>query len=283
MPMVPGREFPGSILVETTLRCPADCVFCPNKKISTRPRDMSWDLFKKIVDECRGKGVEEFYPFINGEPLACPFLEDALEYVSGNLPDASIGIYTNGYLLDRQKSAMLLKHNVHEVHFSIDGVSKQVYEEHRRGLVYEQVMANVMSFLSQCRQQNRKVTTRVVLTLTPGNKREVSAFRRLWKGLVDIVDVIPCDGRGGEGRLSAYEDFKMWGCFHVPYRTYILTDGSVVACCKDWAGYTVLGNVAEESLASIWNSGEYHKLREDVSRGVFSNFEVCRRCIEDRL
>lgn len=281
--MVPGKKFPSSVLVETTLRCPADCVFCPNKKIDTRPRDMPWDLFKKIVDGCRGKGVAEFYPFINGEPLACPFLEDALDYVSRTLPDASIGIYTNGYLLDRHKSTMLLKHNVHEVHFSIDGVSKQVYEEHRRGLVYEQVVANVMSFLLQCRQQDRKLATRVVLTLTPGNKSEVGAFRRLWKDLVDIVDVIPCDGRGGEGRLSAYEDFKMWGCFHVPYRTYIFTDGSVVACCKDWAGYTVLGNVAEESLESIWNSREYHKLREDVSRGVFSNFEVCRRCVEDRL
>ena len=281
--MVPRREFPSSILVETTLRCPADCVFCPNKKIKNRPRDMSWELFKKIVDECRGKGVEEFYPFINGEPLACPFLEDALDYVSRTLPDASIGIYTNGYLLDAKKSAMLLRNNVREVHFSIDGISKKVYEEHRRGLVYEQVIANVMSFLVRCRRQQKKVVTRVVFTMTPGNKREVAAFRRLWKGLVDTVDVIPCDGRGGEGREPAYTDFSRWGCFHVPYRTYILTDGSVVACCKDWAGYTVLGNVAEDSLQSIWNSGDYERFREDVSRGIFSNFEVCRRCVEDRL
>jgi radical SAM protein with 4Fe4S-binding SPASM domain len=276
-------DFPTSILVETTLRCPADCVFCPNKKISNRPKDMSWDLFRKIVDQCRGRGVQEFYPFINGEPLACPYLEDALAYVSTTLPGASIGIYTNGYLLDNKKTALLLKHNVQEVHFSIDGISKKVYEEHRRGLVYEKVMANVMSFLVRCQQHPKKINTRVVLTLTPGNKREVSAFRRFWKGLVDVVDVIPCDGRGGEGKLSAYTDFSMWGCFHVPYRTYILTDGSVVACCKDWAGYTILGNVAEDSLHSIWNSSDYQKLREDVSKGIFSNFEVCRRCVEDRL
>ncbi len=281
--MVEGRAFPSSILVETTLRCPADCVFCPNKKISTRPKDMSWELFKKIVDDCRGKGVEEFYPFVNGEPLACPFLEDALDYVSRALPDASIGIYTNGYLLDDERSAVLLRNNVREVHFSIDGISKQVYEEHRRGLVYEQVMANVMSFLLRCRRQPEKINTRVVLTMTPGNRREVGAFRRLWKGLVDTVDVIPCDGRGGEGREPAFTDSRLLGCFHVSYRTYVLTDGSVVPCCKDWAGYTVLGNVAEDSLQSIWNSDDYGRLREDVSRGVFSNFEVCRRCVEDRL
>ena len=276
-------EFPSSILVETTLRCPADCVFCPNKKINTRPRDMPWELFRKIVDECRGRGVKEFYPFINGEPLACPYLEDALDYVSRTLPDTSIGIYTNAYLLDAEKSALLFRNNVTEVHFSIDGVSKKVYEEHRRGLVYERVMANVMDFLVRCRQQPGEIATRVVLTLTPGNKKEVSAFRRLWKGLVDVVDVIPCDGRGGEGRLSAYTDFRLWGCFHVPYRTYILSDGSVVPCCKDWAGYTVLGNVAQDSLYSVWNSPDYLRLRDEISRGIFSNFEVCRRCVEDRL
>ena len=48
---MPGKSgFPESILVETTLRCPADCVFCPNKKIDNRPVDMSWQLFKKIID-----------------------------------------------------------------------------------------------------------------------------------------------------------------------------------------------------------------------------------------
>ena len=193
------NEFPASVLVETTLRCPADCIICPNKKIDNRPKDMPWNLFTKIVDECQGKGVAGFYPFINGEPLACPFLEEALDYVSRTLPDTSIGIYTNGSLLDNAKTSLLLRSNVREIDFSIDGVSKQVYEQHRRGLVYEKVMANIMSFLARYQQQNKKIITRVVLTLTPDNEKEVAAFHQLWNDLVDVVDVLPCDGRGGEG------------------------------------------------------------------------------------
>ena len=276
-------DFPRSILVETTLRCPADCVFCPNKKITDRPMDMSWELFHKIVDQCRGKEVAEFCPFINGEPLASPYLEDALAYISRALPDAAVHIYTNGYLLDDRAGEMLLRNNVREVHFSIDGVSKRVYEEHRRGLVYERVVSNVMAFLARLSKDPAKVGTRVVLTMTPANEAEVPAFRSLWEGLVDVVDVIPCDGRGGEGRVPAYIGARTLGCFHTSYRTYILTDGSVVACCKDWAGYTVLGNVAESSLESIWNSPAYRQLREDISLGVFDRFEVCRRCASDTL
>jgi len=281
--MVQRNEFPRGILVETTLRCPADCIFCPNKKINTRPKDMSWELFKKIVDECRGKGLDEFYPFINGEPLSCLYLEEALEYVSRVLPDTSILIYTNGALLDEQKSAMLLRNNVSEIHFSIDGISKDVYEKHRRGLVYEQVIANIMNFLMRLKNHPTKITTRVVMTLTPENEEEQEAFMQLWTGLVDIVEVLPCDGRGGEGRSPVYMDNRTLGCFYVNSRAYILTDGSVVPCCKDWAGYTVFGNVADDSLHDIWISADYDELRADLSKGVFENFEVCHRCIEDRL
>ena len=277
------RDFPRSILVETTLRCPADCIFCPNKKITGRLQDMPWSLFRHIVDDCQYRGVEEFHPFINGEPLASPYLEDALTYIGQVLPGAAVHIYTNGSLLDDRTSEMLLRNNVREVHFSIDGVSKNVYEQHRRGLVYEHVIANVTAFLERLKRHPAQVGTRVVMTMTLENEAEVPEFRKSWKGLVDVVDVIPCDGRGGEGRLSAYKDARKMGCFHVDYRTYILTDGSVVACCKDWAGYTVLGNVKDNSLESIWNSVDYVQLRSDVSKGVFSNFEVCRRCISDNL
>jgi len=281
--MAQKTEFPASVLVETTLRCPADCIICPNKKIDSRPKDMSWELFTKIVDQCRGKPVAGFYPFINGEPLASRFLEEALDYVSRTLPSTPIGIYTSGSLLDTEKASLLLRNNVREIDFSVDGVTKEVYEKHRRGLVYEQVMANIMSFLALCRRQKKKIKTRVVLTLTPDNEQEVPAFRQLWKDLVDVVDVLPCDGRGGEGRLPAFMGSQKLGCFQAATSTYVLTDGSVVPCCKDWAGYTVLGNVDRDSLQSIWSSPDYVKFRRDVSNGVFSAFEVCRRCVADSL
>jgi len=281
--MLQRNEFPEGILVETTLRCPADCIFCPNKKINTRPKDMAWELFKKIVDECQGKGLKEFYPFINGEPLACPYFEEALEYVSRVLPDTAILVYTNGALLDEKKSTVLLNNNVREIHFSVDGVSKSVYEEHRRGLIYEQVITNILQFLMRLEKHTENVTTRVVMTLTPENEPEEDAFRRFWGDIVDIVEVIPCDGRGGEGRSPVFMDNRTLGCFYVNSRAYILTDGSVVPCCKDWAGYTILGNLIHDSLDDIWTSKIYDRLRADLSKGIFRNFEVCHRCVEDRL
>ncbi len=276
-------SFPRSILVETTLRCPADCIICPNKKVVDRPRDMPWRLFRKVVDDCRGQGLEEFHPFINGEPLASPYLEAALAYLAVALPETAVHIYTSGALLDERMAGVLLRSGVRAVHFSVDGATRQTYEAHRRGLHFDEVLANINTFLGLVRYQHAGVSTRVVMTLTPENAAEEAAFRRYWEGRVDVVEVLPSDGRGGEGRAPAFRDGRMMGCLHVPWRTYVLSDGRVVLCCKDWAGYTVLGNVAEASVAEIWNSPRYVQLRREISRGDFSHSEVCQRCQADAL
>lgn len=276
-------DFPAGILAETTLRCPADCAMCPNKKINNRPRDMSWRLFKKIVDDCRGKQVSEFCPFVHGEPLSWKYLEKGLEYLSQTIPDTSLTIYTNGYLLDSKMSQLLLRHNTREINFSIDGLTKQVYEQHRRGLIYERVLGNTMSFLSEILNHKPRISTHVAFTLTKQNQHEVEAFRSFWESLVDRVDIIPCDGRGGEERLPAYADGSRLPCFQTNSHTYILSDGSVVPCCKDWAGYSVMGNVTDTSLESIWNSDMYKAFRDDIYKGNLPDAEVCQRCVSDRL
>lgn len=278
-----SHDFPTGILVETTIRCPADCIICPNKKIKNRPKDMSWSLFKKIVDDCRGKQIKEFCPFIHGEPLSWKYFEKGLDYLSQTLPDVGVVIYTNGYLLDTVKTQLLFRYNISEVHFSIDGLSKQVYEQHRQGLVYERVLANVTGFLAELHESKKKICTHVALTLTPQNQHEVDAFRIFWQGLVDTVDIIPCDGRGGEERLPAFTDGRQLPCFQAASHIYILTDGSVVPCCKDWAGYTIMGNVSAQSLESIWNLKKYRRFRSDVIQGTTPDAEVCRLCLTDKL
>ncbi len=273
------EDFPDGVLVETTLRCPADCVICPNKKITGRRRDVDWTVFCRIVDECRDAGVAEFHPFINGEPLSWPCLGIGLDYLSRVLPDAAVHIYTSGHGLDEPTTARLLGSSVSQVHFSVDGFSKAVYEAHRRGLSYERVMANIAAFLEAIRRQRSAVATRAVMTLTEDNRHEADAFRDYWRGRVDVIDVLPCDGRGGEGRSPAGDGGRRLPCFQVASRACVLSDGSVVGCCKDSFGHSVFGNVATQSLRDIWNSPDYCRFREEVTAGAPGGFEVCRHCL----
>src|SRR5687768_2112879 len=56
-----GRDrspiLPEIVQIESTNICNAKCVFCPRDDMHRKQGIMSFDLFKKIVEECAGLGI----------------------------------------------------------------------------------------------------------------------------------------------------------------------------------------------------------------------------------
>src|SRR5687768_18596097 len=48
---------PEIVQIESTNICNAKCVFCPRDDMHRKQGIMSFDLFKKIVEECAGLGI----------------------------------------------------------------------------------------------------------------------------------------------------------------------------------------------------------------------------------
>ena len=57
----------------------------------------------------------------------------------------------------------------------------------------------------------------------------------------------------------------------------VLYTGEVVACCYDYDGKYVLGNVNESTLADIWNGPRIKHLRASLTSGVVAN-KMCQNC-----
>ena len=55
--------------IESTNICNAKCVFCPRDEMHRRQGVMSFDLFKKIVDECAALGITHVRVHNYGEPF----------------------------------------------------------------------------------------------------------------------------------------------------------------------------------------------------------------------
>ena len=49
-------SFPKYIQIETSMVCNSNCVFCPHKEMERGPNYMEERIWKKIIDESRGKG-----------------------------------------------------------------------------------------------------------------------------------------------------------------------------------------------------------------------------------
>jgi len=61
-------------------------------------------------------------------------------------------------------------------------------------------------------------------------------------------------------------------------QAYILYNGDVLLCCVDWERSTVLGNLKEKSLAEIWNSEAYMRIRRDYFNNRTNNI-LCGKCL----
>jgi radical SAM protein with 4Fe4S-binding SPASM domain len=58
----------------------------------------------------------------------------------------------------------------------------------------------------------------------------------------------------------------------------IASNGDVVACCRDLQHKTVLGNLFDEDLVSIWNGQKYQTLRDALSNQKPEAMKACAAC-----
>ena len=64
---------------------------------------------------------------------------------------------------------------------------------------------------------------------------------------------------------------------HYRFRV-IASNGDVVACCRDLEHRTVLGNLFQEDLLTIWNGERYRALRANLASGNPGGNAACRDC-----
>ena len=79
-----GRDrapiLPEIVQIESTNICNAKCVFCPRDEMHRRQGVMSFDLFKKIVDECAELGITHVRVHNYGEPFIDRRLVEKVRY-----------------------------------------------------------------------------------------------------------------------------------------------------------------------------------------------------------
>ena len=275
-------NFPPQIIIETSINCNANCIMCPNDKLERKNRNMPMALFKNLIDQCIGKGVEQIHPFMHGEPFMVEDIFEKLEYVNEKLPATQITIFTNGNLLDDEKAKKLLKIRNVKIFFSIDAYTKETYEKIRKGLDFEKTKANILNFIKLNNESETPIITGVSMTRSNYNAHEISPFINFWNGKVDNIDTHRCTGRNIDVPAYTSEEaaahFKSIACGVLFNFMCINTDGNVSMCCEDYTPKVILGNVNNESIETIWNGKRFNAIRKAHMEGRKSDLMVCKTC-----
>lgn len=282
--------FPRMLQLETTPKCNATCVICPNDQIQGR-EEMPMDTIEKIIHDCEGRGLDELHPFFTNEPLMDTRLMQVFDLAQEYLPGTGIHLYSNMSLMTERHAYKMLEYsNFKFIAFSLDGATQDVFEKMRPGLAWDKVRKNCDRFLELRSELGRKdVHVKVVLTKTADNEVDVPAFQEMWADRVDEIMVMGCDGRNAlgkytpeerEGKAGWYSQDPRWPCRQHrchQHSMYVLSNSNVVLCCKDILGHTIVGNLERESVEEIWKGETMYKLRKKLDHGIYDE-EACKRC-----
>jgi len=288
-------SYPISVILELVNRCDLECTMCY--------QGFRNDADKFTVDE---KFLDKIFEDFKKNKLSAlmltasePLLYKHIDKVFKRAKEAEIMdvfLFTNGTLLNRKNSEMILNSSVTRMFVSIDAATEDTYNKIRVPLSkrlletnrLEKLENKVKDFIKLRNSLNSKLPlTRVSFVALEENKHEIEMFKNKWKGIVDSVEIqreISIDvydklknienGGKHQNSVQKYNCNKPWGDMT------IYSDGTIGPCCNLVGRKTPIGNIKNNSITEIWNGDKMNLIRD----GFINNNpnKVCKLCIESQ-
>ncbi len=273
-------DFPPCLQIEPTSVCNYRCVFCYQTDASfSAPGSghmgsMSLDLFKRVVDEARGK-CDVVTLASRGEPLLCKDIEKMLAYMAGKFVSAKIN--TNAWFLDERKAHALLSAGFATVVFSADAADDELYKRLRVNGRLDRIVANVRRF-QEIRRKHYPASP--VITRVSGvrftQEQSLEDMEKLWKDMVDQVAFV--DYNPWENVYVQSPNGIETPCSDLWRRTFVWFDGTVNPCDVDYKSTLAVGNAGEKTIGGLWRSAKYEDLRGAHLGQARGRTHPCRAC-----
>lgn len=289
--------YPRVFMIEPTNACNGSCPLCPiGARIDTRRKGrFRYEEFVVLVDE-----IKEFARVIimnfAGESFLNPDIGKLAAYAESNGIRTIIG--TNGTLDEAEE---MVTAGVSEILFSLDGATEESYRQYRTyrdGAGFDAVVDNLRRLVETKRRLGlEKPEIILQFVVFKHNEHEMEAIMELGKDIgVDGIDFKPAcindffetpieelverfRPKDWDGRVRERGDHsgrKPPWCSFSFHETEILWNGDVTACCYDYDGKYVVGNVfSDGGFKKVWKSKRYRELRRKI---VMQELEICKAC-----
>jgi radical SAM protein with 4Fe4S-binding SPASM domain len=259
---------------------------------------MEFDLFNKIVNELTSAMQSPLLIFaLHNEPLIDERIFDLVKQVKSTNPKCYCIIPTNGELLDRYRIEEILLSGLNQLNINLNARSKEIYEKINTGLDFDRVMKNIFPLVSD---QSMRQKMAILFVHNEVNSHEVPKAIEFWNQKEVRTKVVEITNRAGTldtftkllPNNSQYTQplrLRIWkktmsevrgviGCELPFYQMNVLFNGDVIVCCHDWNRETIVGNIKNSSLKSIWNSERMNEIRGQILKKKYKKISSCREC-----
>ena len=248
-------EKPTYLEITLTDACNARCVMCP-PEVHLGTTIMSHNLFEKLVREAREIGIEKMI-LTGGEPLLDKRLVEKIKFAKGH-GFSYIHMFTNGALMTERRAFEIISSGLDSLTWSIDSPRKEEYERIRVGLDFDNVISNISKFIDIRKKMNSDYPlTRVNMVALPENRTSRIEFRKVFKGKVDIVEIMDSHNWAGikdeltSGPGKEYFQLTRYPC-HLLFTKVVVTPlGIIKKCSIDFSEHGVIGDLKKQTLKAI--------------------------------
>jgi len=309
--------YPVVLYLEATATCNLRCPMCPTTM--GLPRDpyrtdmLDLSLLPKL--EAVLPNVVRCFLSGGGEPLLHPRFFDILAALKKH--DVEVLFNCNATLLDEDRARRLIQGGADTISFSIDGATKETYEQVRIGANFERVTKNVRR-LAEIKKElgSGRPCMNMQFTLLDINAHEARAAVELAASIgvnhLVVEPLTPVFGFDpeyaeyyqkhkvepeqviGQLRLAAEDAERLGLVFSSHYLFAADNPEPEVKCREPWLTFGVrvdgrvftccgmlesMGDLAEQTFDEIWNGPAYLELRRELAAGRFP--DCCKLCVAE--
>jgi len=289
-------ETPYLIYLDPSSVCNFHCKFCPtgHKNLiddSNYSRSvMDLNLFKKVIDS-----LNEFSQPIKvlrlnkiGEPLINKDIAKMISYAKKSGCVEYIDFATNGSLFNQNLITELIDAGLDRLNISIEGISSKQYKDTCKvDIDFDQLVEKIKWLYGN--KGNCEITIKIPKNYLSADDEKL--FYSTFENHCDKIFVENLSPIWPEFDMDEYAGVKdsntsQYGqtlqdklvCTYIFYSMAINADGTVSACCPDWAEKLIIGNVNNQSVKDIWNSKELLDLQKQHLDGRRCDNETCKSC-----
>lgn len=286
---------PNTLFLEVTNICNARCTFCAYKTAIHPKGFMSFETFKKAIDEYTEltTGTISLTP-TTGDPLLDKGLMKKIEYAKSK-KIKKIYFYTNGILLNQDKNfEKLIDLKVDQINISMPQPDKESYKRIYQVDQYENVIDGLEKLLIY--NKSKFETSKIIINFRNDcTKKEIESFpdfkeriKPYLSNKVNLGFLEDYDNWGGKikqeeltgtMKLRPKPFFKSKTCIRM-FDLMILYNGMARICACRFTDNEfdelVIGDNTKESISTIWYGEKARQARESFSKNNL--LPVCKDC-----
>ena len=279
--------FPLKVQIQTATRCNAACGMCPYPEITGEPgfrhQLMDEGLYRSILEQMQGRGVQRLALFLMNEPLLDRRLPTWLAWARQELPTTKLTMFSNGSALTEKTLHRLADSGLHELTISVHGFVEETYERVMQKLSYQKVFRNLNRAIDA---YNSGHLGSLKLHLVTGDIDQLHqeaipdkflpfVDRKSFSNERSAAETTPDLPSSPIHPTSSIRPL----CQRPFVKLYILTNGQCVLCNVDWRKTEVLGDLSTgQKIDEIWNGERYQRVRLAHLRRNWHRRHICTRC-----